>query len=175
MALFHDHADVSVRPALPGDEVAVVAVQLRAWQSGLAAAVPDLLERVDALAMTTRWAEAITAPPTPGHRVLVALDGARVVGVAAVVPVPQGVEVVTLEVDPDHRRGGHGSRLLAACVDLGRLDGADHVLTWGLDHDAAREQFLAAAGLGRDGAARVLAEGATEAESLVERRWVAAI
>ena len=33
---------------------------------------------------------------------------------------PPAAEVFALEVDPRHTRGGHGSRLLAACVDLSR-------------------------------------------------------
>lgn len=175
MSLFYDHADVSVRPAIPGDEIAVTAVQLRAWRSGIGELVPDLVERLDVPAMTAQWAAAITSPPTPGHRVLVALDGARVVGLAAVVPVTDGVEVTALEVEPDHRRGGHGSRLLAACVDLGRQDGAAHVMTWALDDDAVRATFLDSAGLGRDGASRTLVEGGAGQQELVERRWFAEI
>lgn len=175
MALFHDRADVSVRPAIPGDEVAMVAVQLRAWRSGLGELVPDLFDRLDVPTMTARWAAAIATPPTPGHRVLVALDGARVVGLAAILPVDGGVEIMALEVEPDHRRGGHGSRLLAACVDLGRQDDAAHVFTWALEGDDARAQFFGSAGLGRDGTARVLVDGGDERESLVEQRWFAEI
>jgi len=175
MALFHDNADVSVRPAIPGDEVAATAAQLRSWRSGLGSIVPDLMDRIDAQAMTAQWAAAITAPPTAGHRVLVALAGARIVGLAAVVPAPDGVEISALEVDPDHRRGGHGSRLLAACVDLGRQAGAEHVYAWALDGDEARAKFLGSAGLGRDGSARTLATGETPEQSIVELRWFAEI
>ncbi len=175
MSLFHDHADVSVRPAIPGDEIAMTAVQLRAWRSGIGDLVPDLVEQLDVPAMTAQWAAAITSPPTPGHRVLVALDGARVVGLAALAPAPEGVEVIALEVEPDHRRGGHGSRLLAACVDLGRLDGAAHVLTWVLGDDEARATFLSSAGLGRDGASRTLVEGGAGQPELTEQRWFAEI
>jgi hypothetical protein len=32
MALFTEHADVSVRPAVPGDELAITATQLAAWR-----------------------------------------------------------------------------------------------------------------------------------------------
>ena len=175
MALFHDHADVSVRPAIPGDEAGVAATQLRSWRTGVGSVVPDLMDRIDAPAVTAQWAAAITAPPTSAHRVLVALAGSRVVGLAAVVPAQDGVEIAALEVDPDHRRGGHGSRLLAACVDLGRMDGAAHVYAWALERDEARAQFLGSAGLGRDGTARTLAEGETPEQSLVEQRWFAEI
>lgn len=180
MTLFRETADVSVRPATAEDDGAITRVQLRAWRSShvevLGAAT---LEGLDVAVVRERWAAAIKAPPSPLHRVLVACDGAQVVGVAACAPVEAGVEVLALEVDPDHRRGGHGSRLLAACVDLAREDGATHLQTWVLQGDAAREQFLASAGLGPDGARRELApttvgEGADDGV-VVEHRWVAEI
>lgn len=177
MALFREPADVSVRPATPEDEPALVRVQLRAWRHSHGEVLgADWLDAVDVAAMREQWAAAITAPPSPAHRVLVACDGPRVVGFAATAPAEpadDGVEVLSLEVDPDHQRGGHGSRLLAACVDLARADGAAHVLTWVLDGDPARERFLAGSGLGPDGAERTLATGPDGA--VHERRWAAEI
>lgn len=173
MGLFRDTADVSVRPAAPGDEAAITRAQLRAWRLSHGRALgEDLLESLDAALVREQWAQAITAPPSTGHRVLVACDGPRVVGFAATAPVePDGVEVLALEVDPDHQKGGHGSRLLAACVDLAREDGARSISTWVLDDDPAREQFLAGSGLGPDGTERALtADGAPS-----ERRWTAEI
>jgi GNAT superfamily N-acetyltransferase len=181
MALFHDHdhADVSVRPATREDEAPVARVQLRAWRAHHADLLgAEVLEALDVMKIRKQWAEAITRPPSRDHHVLVACDGARVVGFAASVPVPDGIEVIALEVDPDHERGGHGSRLLAACVDLGRESAAQHVQTWVLDGDAAREQFLGSAGLGLDGAQRELGLGSTPeglTTAVIERRWVAEI
>lgn len=178
MALFRETSDVSVRPAVPDDAAVIAGLQLRAWRSDHADVLgPDVLELIDAGAVRARWAEAIGQPPSAAHRVLVALDGARVVGVATTVPVADdavGVEITTLEVDPDHQRTGHGSRLLTACVDLGRTDGATEVRTWVLDGDPAREQFLAGAGLGPDGTARRLGVPGDDRE-VAERRWVAEI
>lgn len=177
MALFREHSDVSVRPATPGDEDAVAAVQVRAWQAshgGLLGA--DVLEHLDVEAISRQWSQAISTPPSPEHRVLVACDGPRVIGFAASAPVEDGVEVVALEVDPDHQRGGHGSRLLAACVDLARERGARHLQTWVLEGDDARERFLSGAGLGADGAQRELGmRGGAEPRAVRERRWVAEI
>jgi ribosomal protein S18 acetylase RimI-like enzyme len=188
MALFTEQADVSVRPAVPGDELAIAAVQLSAWRAAHAATLgPDVLDQLDGAAFAERWATAITAPPGPGHRVLVACDGPDVVGFTAVAPVPApegspldapGGEILSLEVAPGSQRVGHGSRLLAAAVDLLREDGAAHVRTWVLDGDTARAQFLASAGLGADDAVRALATG-TDASgaplSVTEHRWSAAI
>ncbi|MBC7292459.1 MAG: GNAT family N-acetyltransferase [Actinotalea sp.] len=180
MALFRETADVSVRPATPGDEADITRAQLRAWRTSHQDVLgEDVLEQLDAAAVQQQWADAISTPPSSGHRVLVACDGPRVVGFAASAPVEDGVEVVALEVDPDHQRGGHGSRLLAACVDLAREAGAHHVRTWVLDGDEARETFLGGAGLGPDGSRRDLASGGpdegTGPRSVTERRWSAQI
>ena len=165
-------ADVSVRPAVPGDEAAVTRVQTAAWRvaPALGDAVVDL---VDDDAVRARWADAVTRSPGPGFAVLVALDGPTIVGFAAVAP----GQLLSLEVDPGHRRRGHGSRLLAAAVDRLRADGATDVVTWVLDGDTGREQFLSGAGLGPDGPHRTLAVGLedTGVRSLVEHRWSAQV
>ena len=172
MALFRENADLSVRPATPEDDAPITRVQLRAWRSGYADVLgAATVDSVDVAAVRSSWAAAIATPPSPGHRVLVACDGPRVVGVAASIPVDDGIEVITMEVDPDHRRTGHGSRLLTACVDLGREDGAAHVRTWVVAEDEVRRRFLAGAGLGPDGAARELA--GPDGVTITERRWSA--
>ena len=188
MALFTEQADVSVRPAVPGDELAIAATQLAAWRDAHRTALGEtVLASLDGAAFAERWAVAITTPPSRGHRVLVACEGAQVVGFVAVGPLPApedspldapGDEILALEVAPRAQRAGHGSRLLAAAVDLLREDGADHVQTWVLDGDSARAQFLASAGLGADDAVRTLASGTmadgTERQ-VAEHRWSAAI
>ncbi|MBL0886509.1 GNAT family N-acetyltransferase [Myceligenerans indicum] len=169
MTLFRDLADVSVRPAVPGDEAAVTAIQLGAWRATHDTALgEDVMERLDAELMRERWKAAIETAPGPGFAVLVALDGPDLVGFAAVAP----GQVMSLEVAPAHRRAGHGSRLLAAAVDRLRADGAREVTTWVLDGDTARERFLADCGLGADGTERTLATGP---RNVVERRWSASI
>ncbi|MFI6427008.1 GNAT family N-acetyltransferase [Promicromonospora sp. NPDC050880] len=167
MALFREIADVSVRPAVPGDESAVTAVQVASWRA-TGVLGEGVMEALDVPAMRERWASAITSPPGPGFAVLVALDGPDVVGFAAVSP----GQVLSLEVLPEAQRAGHGSRLLAAAVDRLRADGSDTVTTWALADDTARAAFLDASGLGEDGRSRTLATGVRE---VVEHRWSAQI
>jgi predicted N-acetyltransferase YhbS len=185
MSLFTEAADVSVRPAVPGDETEIGRIQLEAWRVShtevLGAEALDLLDRE---AIAAQWAAAITAPPA-GHRVLVACAGATVVGFVALAPVPAlrpadapGGVLLALEVDPAHQQAGHGSRLLAAAVDTLRQDGSDQVHTWVLDGDEARSRFLSGAGLGPDGTTRELASGTTAdgtTRTVRERRWWATI
>ncbi len=184
----HPTADVSVRPAVPGDEAAIAAVQLAAWRAAYADTIGEgALAMVDEAAVTRRWRAAIATPPGRGFHVLVAMAGRQLVGFASVAPVPApansadqtpGGVLLALEVAPADQRGGHGSRLLAAVVDTLRADGADQVLTWVTDGDDARARFLAEAGLTPDGAVREMASGPGpdgEEAVLRERRWFASI
>jgi GNAT superfamily N-acetyltransferase len=177
-------ADLSVRPAVAGDESLITAIQVSAWRNAHGELLGEsVLELLDEAAMTASWRVAILAPPGPGYRVLVACAGPRVVGFAAVAPLtaadpeqaPGGL-LLSLEVEPAEQRAGHGSRLLAAAVDLLRLDGADQLETWVLAGDVAREQFLDQAGLGPDGASRTLATGpGPDGRQVTESRWSATL
>ncbi|GGB97581.1 GNAT family N-acetyltransferase [Cellulomonas carbonis] len=177
MALFRETADVSVRPATPGDETDVARIQLVAWRTDHGELLgSETLDAVDEEAVRRQWEQAIVAPPSPAHRVLVACAGPRVVGFVASAPDGDAVQLLALEVDPDHRRGGHGSRLLAACVDLARERGATRLVTWVLEGDEPRGRFLAGAGLGPDGARRELASGPDGGtRTVAEARWEAEI
>ena len=168
MALFTENADVSVRPAIRGDEQAIARIQLGAWRVSHADVLAGALDLLDEPAVEAQWATAVSTPPGAGFRVLVACEGATVVGVVSLAPVPApegrpfdapGGVILTLEVEPSQQRGGHGSRLLAAAVDTLREDGADQVHTWVLDGDSARAQFLASSGLGPDEVSRSLPRG----------------
>lgn len=187
MALFAESADVSVRPAVAGDEVAITEIQIAAWRSAHGDVLgTDALDSLDASAFRARWAAAIVRPPGAGYRVLAACEGATVVGFAAVRPLPAGEsnpktspeaspggELLALEVATAAQRSGHGSRLLAAAVDLLRQDGAGYLVAWVLDGDAARAQFLRASGLGPDSTVRELATGPTPDRTVSEHRWSA--
>src|SRR4051812_23388519 len=123
-------ADVGVRPARREDADAVARIQVRAWLAGYQDVVPTaaLAEMTSPQALATwreRWAEAAAAPPSPRHRLLVAVEADTIMGFAAYAPAEDPdhdpattAELVTLLVDPDRGRAGHGSRLLAATVDL---------------------------------------------------------
>lgn len=183
MALFAESADVSVRPAVAGDEVTITEIQLAAWRSAHGDVLgSDALDSLDPADFRARWAAAIATPPGAGYRVLAACEGATVVGFASVRPLAAaeatplaspGGELLALEVAERSQRTGHGSRLLAAAVDLLRQDGAAYLVAWVLDGDAARAQFLRASGLGPDDTTRELATGPTPGRTVAEHRWSA--
>jgi GNAT superfamily N-acetyltransferase len=160
-------ADVSVRPATPQDADAVGQVQARAWRSAYADVLPPaVLAGLMPEALAEQWRDAVTAPPSPRHRLLVAVAGGRVVGFAASAPATDpdldpdaDAELLVLLVDPEAGRAGHGSRLLAATVDLVRSDGARRAVAWLPAVDAATRELLVSSGWAPDTATRELETG----------------
>jgi GNAT superfamily N-acetyltransferase len=155
---------VGVRAAYPGDVDAVTGIQTRAWREGYTGVLPDQalaeLTSPEATALwRERWSEAVSSPPSPRHRLLVAVDEGVITGFAAHAPAGDPDqdaattgELLTLLVDPARRRAGHGSRLLAATVDHLRDDGCTTVVTWVFAADDVLRTFLTSAGWAPDGA-----------------------
>jgi GNAT superfamily N-acetyltransferase len=173
-------ADVSVRPARPVDAADVARVQVVTWRTAYRRVLPaSVLDDWDADAATASWRAAVESPPTPGHGVLVALEGQTVVGFAAFgtaeltageQPHAAGptAELSTLLVEPRWGRRGHGSRLLAAVTDIAKAGGAARLQTWLLEPDRVSADFYESTGWAPDGWARTLETGA---EPLREIRW----
>lgn len=158
-------ADVSVRPARSDDVDEIARIQISTWATAYERLLPP-----DALAAATpewareQWAAAVIEPPSPRHRVLVALHEDQRVGFTAFAPGERAMEaeILTMLVEPRWGRRGHGSRLLAATMDHLRDDGAKTVAMWLLDRDVATKEFLTAAGWAPSGTARTLDTGGGE-------------
>lgn len=69
---------------------------------------------------------------------------------------PDIAAVTDLLIEPRWSRRGHGSRLLAACVDHWRDDGFVGAVAWAFAADTTYQAFLTSAGWQLDGAARAL-------------------
>jgi GNAT superfamily N-acetyltransferase len=164
-----------VRPARSADAGRIARLQLSTWRTAYRRMLPaQVLGQIDEAYLARGWQEAIDAPPTARHRVLVAIEQAEedyLVGFAASGPAddealaPQekpddlgdGVVAVTdLLVEPRWGRRGHGSRLLAASVEMWRADGFATAVAWAYDRDEATRKFLTSAGWAPDGAGRAL-------------------
>jgi GNAT superfamily N-acetyltransferase len=150
-------ADVSVRAARATDAELVARVQVETWRTAYASLLPPLDLPLDQVAAV--WLNAIEVPPTPQHRVLVACEQGEVIGFAACEPIEEGAELSALLVEPRWGRRGHGSRLLAACVDLWRADEVALAVHWALEADTVMIAFLESAGWAFDGLARGLDTG----------------
>ncbi|GAA2380937.1 GNAT family N-acetyltransferase [Dactylosporangium salmoneum] len=178
-----------VRPARLDDVVEIARIQLTTWRVAYRRLLPrHVLDRLDEEWITRQWREAIAQPPSPAHRVLVAVEqvdppgsdpeagpeSAYVVGFAASGPADDTAlapdedhtaldkafeataAITDLLVEPRWGRRGHGSRLLAASVDLWRSDGFTTALAWTFADDRVTGRFLESAGWAPDGARRSL-------------------
>jgi GNAT superfamily N-acetyltransferase len=163
-----------VRPARPEDAGEIARIQLTTWRTAYRRLFPPtVLAALDETYLARGWTEAITAAPSARHRVLIAVEqgeaSSHVVGFAAAGPAdeqalapeepPMGGDVAAITdllVEPRWGRRGHGSRLLAAAVDLWREDGFKSAVAWAYDADKVTQKFLTAAGWEPDGAGRAL-------------------
>src|SRR2546421_13044918 len=167
MALGH------VRRARPDEADEIARIQLSTWRTASRRLLPrHVLDGMEPAWLAERWRTAIEEPPTPAHRVLVAVEQAEsafLVGFTASgpaddaalapgeEPLPAGVAAITeLLVEPRWGRRGHGSRLLAASVAHWRDDGFTTAVAWAYEGDPATRKFLASAGWEPDGARRAL-------------------
>jgi GNAT superfamily N-acetyltransferase len=166
-------ADVSVRAAGADDVDEIGRLQVDTWRYGYRDILPAaVLDALDATGAASAWRDAVTAPPSPRHHVLVALEQQWQVGFVAIAPAdglePEDPEPTTtatigpLLVEPRWGRRGHGSRLLAAAVDHARADGMTRAVTWIPEADTASKEFFVSAGWAPDGLARGLDTGAGE-------------
>jgi len=169
-------ATAYVRPARPDDAAEIGRLQLATWRYAYRRILPrEVLAGMDETWMTHRWRTSIENPPSPRHRVLVAVEQAEqayLVGFAATGEAdetalapdedpsallrPDIAAITDLLVEPRWGRRGHGSRLLAACTDLWREDGFTTALAWAFEADTTYRGFLTSAGWELDGAARDL-------------------
>lgn len=167
-------ASVSVRTARPSDAAAIARVQLTTWRAAYADVLPSDALTLDPADLEGAWAQAVSTPPSSHHRLLLALDGEQVVGFAACEPATDedldvpAAELTALLVEPRWGRRGHGSRLLAAAVDLWREESVSLAVAWVFDTDQVVEGFLTTAGWGPDSVWRSLEADGT---AVRQRRW----
>ena len=140
----------------------IAAINVVAWRERLAPRFSDVdLGIINAADFATIWGQAILAPPSPLYRLAVATDGHdRARGYAAWGPCTDpdadtgDVEILTFEIDPLHRRLGHGSRLLSAVAGMSADQGARALSMWCDVADEPRRAFFVSSGWGPDSAWR---------------------
>ncbi len=157
-------ADASVRRAVSGDATGIARVQGAVWARIYGGVLPaETIAAVTDEDAAETWRAAASGPPSDRHRLLVALEGDRVVGVAALAPAadpdlvpPLDAELHVFCIDPDEEGHGHGSRLLNASADVMRETGFSHLHVWLGEPERGLWTFLEGAGWAPDGATRTL-------------------
>jgi uncharacterized protein (TIGR02453 family) len=159
-------ADVSVRPARPADAERVARVQLSTWRTAYADLLPAEALDVPEVQAAALWLGAVESPPSPRHRLLVALERDELVGFAASGPATdEGVddattaELLTVLVEPRWGRRGHGSGCSPRPSSTGGQRTSPPPVAWAFERDAATRGFLVGSGWEPDGAARGLDTG----------------
>ena len=163
-----------VRPARPSDAAEIARIQLTTWRTAYRRMFPaHVLASLDEGYLARGWTEAIESSPSARHRVLVAVEQGEsessTVGFAAAGPAdeqalapeepPLGDDVAAITdilVEPRWGRRGHGSRLLAATVDLWKEDGFKSAVAWTYEADVAMRKFFTTTGWEPDGVGRAL-------------------
>jgi predicted N-acetyltransferase YhbS len=157
-------ADVSVREATAADVSAIAQVQVQTWREAYGNILPrDVLDGLDPAAVEARWRASIEGARPDRSHALVALDTGRMVGIAAVSPATDDdenpattSELGPLLVLPSEQGKGHGSRLLAAAIDVLRSEGTARAVCWVFESDSGTQTFYETAGWALDGTARDL-------------------
>ncbi|PRZ43588.1 acetyltransferase (GNAT) family protein [Antricoccus suffuscus] len=165
-------ADTHVRESREDDANELGRIHVATWHQAYDAILPPAaLEIMTEENAVAAWRDAITDPPTNGHRVFTAYErsstGESTVGFIALAPPAEDeeditaptAEIVTLLVEPRWGRRGHGSRLLSAAVTVARQGGAAHLICWVIARDTVTAGFLRSAGWERDGWTRTLDAG----------------
>jgi GNAT superfamily N-acetyltransferase len=158
------NADVSVREATAADVSAIAEVQVQTWREAYGNILPrDVLDGLDPAVVEARWRESIEDRSRVRSHALIATDSGRMVGVAAVSPSTDEdedpattAELGPLLVLPSLQGKGHGSRLLAAAIDILRADGVGRAVCWVFQSDSGTQTFYETAGWALDGATRDL-------------------
>jgi ribosomal protein S18 acetylase RimI-like enzyme len=136
-----------VRTACREDADAIGAVHVRAWQAAYPGLMPQAyLDGLDVGERRAFWRRGLASPPPGGH-LLVACQGAAVVGFAVCgpeeFPEPTGRgQVYVLNVDPPAWGTGAADVLLRAVQDRLVGDGFTEVVLWVLSGNARARRFF---------------------------------
>ncbi|WP_350257599.1 GNAT family N-acetyltransferase [Scrofimicrobium sp. R131] len=156
-----------VRPAQPEHAQFIAGLQVQAMAEVLNAELgPDApVDQLDQEAIAAAWSQTIAQPERARHGVFVATASDQPEGYVAFgdgaerSPLAEdgvAVEILGLEVVPDQRRQGHGSRMLAAAADLVRDEGGDYLQVWLAPAEEEKIRFFQSAGFAPAGLRRTL-------------------
>jgi GNAT superfamily N-acetyltransferase len=136
-----------LRAAVPGDELAVARVHVRAWQVGYRGLMPDAY--LDGLRPEDRAARYTFGKPGP-YTVVAIVEGV-IRGFVSTA----GDELLALNIDPESWRHGLGRALIANARDTIARDGHRDAVLWILAGNERAAKFYVSDGWADDGGRRV--------------------
>ncbi len=147
------NADISLRPARPGDAAAIAKVHVETWRAAYAGIAPDAyLVSMTESKQALQWNHSIRRAAAP-EGVLAAestdLPGGRIVGFGSCGPArgqPGSGEIFTLYVAPDWQGQGIGRLLLEALLARLHGGGLNRAVVWVLGDNPARFFYEALGG-----------------------------
>jgi GNAT superfamily N-acetyltransferase len=138
---------MELRLAVPGDELAVARIHVRAWQAGYRGLLPA--GYLDGLRPEDRAAR-YTFDRLDGPRTTVAIASGAIVGFATI----SGSELSALHVEPDRWRTGVGRTLIERVRRDLAAAGVAEAHLWVLDGNARAQRFYERDGWITDGTRR---------------------
>lgn len=156
-----------VRLAMPAEAISIAKIQLAHYLSN--PLTKNLVSETDLPEISNVWHQAITAPPLAHYRVLVAVEPdqtnlGKIVGFASIGPADdpdlaaRDGQIIEFLVAENHRRSGHGTRLLQAAIDTLKADGY-LTATWWINSQADQlRQWIVETGWAADGAWREIGD-----------------
>jgi GNAT superfamily N-acetyltransferase len=146
-----------LREAAAADVDAVAALFLRCWRAYVDVLPPHVIDVFDEAGARELWQRALGAPRA-GTRGVIAVAGARVLGVARMGRDPDDARaghVFSLYVDPDSQGSGVGGRLLAEAEAWFRSAGLKEATLWVFEANERARGFYSGRGWSPDGGSRV--------------------
>lgn len=152
---------MTIRPAVVADAPQLAAVHFHAWQEAYRGLVPpEIISPLDDQRIG-RWQRALETP-RPRTTLVVAERQGQVIGFAGTQRSPNGLELQTMYVHPDHWSTGAGRALmLHVFADWARA-GIDRAHLWVLVTNDRARRFYEGFGWRSSGEENVVAVGGTE-------------
>lgn len=149
------YSNMQIRPAKPGDEMAVARVHVRSWQVAYRTLLPDdYLNQLRPEDRADKY-DFVSLDPAKPHTILA--DGNGVIhGFATTAPsrdqdLAGHAELYALYVDPEQWNRGIGAALVSAARDRLAALGFQNALLWVLAGNARAERFYQIDGWTPDG------------------------
>ena len=138
--------EVTIRPAVPTDALAIATVRVDAWRTTYRGMIPDAyLAAMKVEESKALWERVLTAAPNTTNTFVAEVAG-RIVGFASGMMLAEpkhglDAELTAVYLAADAQRAGIGRRLVAAVAAAQRAHGAQGLIAWVIAANKAARAF----------------------------------